>query len=56
MSQENMKKLLDFNKEIMGELKDSGGNMDQSAIKDKVEKFRDRFMEEMGGGIPGVAE
>ena len=56
MSQENMKKLLDFNKEIMGELKDSGGNMDQSAIKDKVEKFRDRFMEEMGGGIPGAPE
>ena len=52
MSQDNMKKLLDFNKEIMDELKDSGGNMDQYAIKDRVEKFRDRFMEEMGGAQP----
>lgn len=56
MSQDNMKKLLDFNKEIMDELKDSGGNMDQYAIKDRVEKFRDRFMEEMGGAAPGAPE
>ena len=56
MSQENMKKLLDFNKEIMDELKESGGNMDQHAIKDRVEKFRDRFMEEMGGAGPVVPE
>jgi hypothetical protein len=33
----------------MEELKDSGGELDQSAIKDKVEKFRERFMDEMGG-------
>jgi hypothetical protein len=56
MSQDNMKKLLDFNKEIMNDLKDSGGNMDQYAIKERVEKFRDRFMEEMGGGVPGAPE
>ena len=49
MSQDNMKKLLDFNKEIMSDLKESGGDLDQSAIKDKVEQFRDRFMSEMGG-------
>jgi len=40
---------LDFNKEIMDELKESGGSMDQYAIKERVEKFRDRFMQEMGG-------
>jgi hypothetical protein len=56
MSQDNMKKLLDFNSEIMDELKDSGGKMDQYAIKEKVEKFRDRFMEEMGGAAPGAPE
>jgi hypothetical protein len=50
MSQDNMKKLLNFNKEIMADLKESGGDLDQSAIKDKVEQFRDRFMTEMGGG------
>jgi len=49
MSEENMKKVLDFNKEIMEELKASGGDLDQEAVKEKVEKFRDRFMEEMGG-------
>jgi hypothetical protein len=49
MSQENMKKLLDFNKEIMADLKESGGELDQTAIKDKVEQFRERFMNEMGG-------
>ena len=49
MSQDNMKKLLEFNKEVMEELKESGGELDQSAIKDKVEKFRERFMDEMGG-------
>jgi len=54
MSQENMKKLLDFNKEVMEELKESGGELDQAAIKDKVEKFRERFMDNMGdmGGLP----
>jgi len=56
MSQDNMKKLLDFNKEIMDDLKDGGGNMDQYAIKERVEKFRDRFMEEMGGAVPGAPE
>ena len=48
MSQENMKKVLEFNKEIMEELKESGGTFDQETIKDKVEKFRDKFMDEMG--------
>ena len=48
MSKENMKQLLDFNKEIMSDLKESGGNLDQAAIKEKVEAFRDRFMEKMG--------
>jgi hypothetical protein len=33
----------------MEELKESGGDLDQDAVKEKVEKFRDRFMEEMGG-------
>lgn len=56
MSQENMKKLLDFNKEIMDDLKESGGSMDQYAIKERVEKFRERFMEEMGGAAPGMPE
>jgi len=49
MSEKNMKKVLEFNKEIMEELKESGGTLDQEAVKEKVEKFRDRFMEEMGG-------
>jgi hypothetical protein len=48
MSKENMKQLLDFNKEIMSDLRDSGGTLDQAAIKEKVEAFRDRFMEKMG--------
>jgi hypothetical protein len=48
MSEENMKKILEFNKEIMEELKDGEGQLDQDAIKDKVEKFRERFMDEMG--------
>ena len=48
MSEDNMKKILDFNKEIMEELKESGGTLDQEAIKEKVGKFRERFMEEMG--------
>ena len=52
MSQENMKKLLDFNKEVMQELKESGGELDQAAIKDKVEKFRERFMDMEGMGEP----
>ena len=40
MSKENMKKLLEFNKEIMTELKESGGELDQAAIKEKVEVFK----------------
>jgi len=48
MSEENMKKILEFNKEIMKELKESGGTLDQEAIKEKVEKFRERFTEELG--------
>ena len=47
MSQESMKKVLEFNKEIMEELKESGGTMNQAAIKEKVENFRERFMEGM---------
>jgi hypothetical protein len=47
MSKENMKQLLDFNKEIMSDLKESGGNLDQAAIKEKVEAFRERFMSQM---------
>lgn len=49
MSQENMKKLLEFNKEVMEDLKQSGGELDQTAIKEKVEQFRERFMDQMGG-------
>jgi hypothetical protein len=48
MSEDNMKKVLEFNKEIMEELKESGGTLDPEAIKEKVGKFRERFMEEMG--------
>jgi len=48
MSEENMKKILEFNKEIMEELKEDGGTLDQEAMKEKVEKFRERFMEELG--------
>lgn len=47
MSQENMEKILEFNQEIMTELKETGGMINQAAIKEKVEEFRDRFMEEM---------
>lgn len=47
MSPENMKKILEFNKEIMEELKESGGTLDQTEIKEKVEKFRERFVEQM---------
>lgn len=47
MSEENMKKILEFNKEIMEELKATGGTLDQEGIKEKVEKFRERFMDEM---------
>ena len=47
MSEENMKKILEFNKEIMEEMKDSGGNLDQDSMKEKVEKFREKFMGEM---------
>jgi len=47
MSEDNMKKILEFNKEIMEEMKDSGGNLDQDSIKEKVEKFREKFMGEM---------
>jgi hypothetical protein len=48
MSKENMKQLLEFNKEIMRDLKESGGALDQAAMKEKVEAFRERFMEKMG--------
>jgi hypothetical protein len=48
MTKENMKQLLDFNKEIMSDLRESGGTLNQAAIKEKVEAFRDRFMEKMG--------
>jgi hypothetical protein len=48
MSEDNMKKILEFNKEIMEELKGTGGNLDQEKMKEKVEQFRERFMEEMG--------
>ena len=47
MSQEKLKQLLEFNKEVMSELKASGGELDQAAIKEKVEIFRERFMQEM---------
>lgn len=47
MSEENMKKILEFNKEIMEELKSTGGTLDQENIKEKVEKFRERFMDEI---------
>lgn len=47
MSQENMEKILEFNQEIMKELKESGGTINQTAIKERVEAFRDRFMEDM---------
>jgi len=52
MSQDNMKKLLEFNKEVMEELKESGGELDQAAIKDKVEQFRERFMNDIEGMVP----
>lgn len=48
MSEENMRKILEFNKEIMEEMKESGGTLDQESIKEKVEKFRERFMDEIG--------
>ena len=47
MSQENMRKLLEFNKELMAELKESGGELDRATIKEKVEVFRDRFLQGM---------
>jgi hypothetical protein len=48
MSKETMKQVMELNKEIMSDLKESGGTLDQAAIKEKVETFRDRFMEKMG--------
>ena len=32
-------------------IKETGGELDQAAIKDKVEQFRERFMNEMGGAM-----
>ncbi len=47
LSEENMKKVLEFNKQIMEEMKETGGDLDQEGIKEKVEKFREQFMDEM---------
>ena len=50
MSPENMRKILEFNKEIMEEMKESGGDLDRKALKEKVEQFKEQFtakMEEM---------
>ena len=46
-SKETLKKVLEFNKDIMEEVRESGGNLDQEAIKEKVEQFRDQFMAKM---------
>jgi len=32
----------------MEEMKGSGGTLDQESIKDKVEQFREKFMDQMG--------
>lgn len=48
LSEDNMKKILEFNKEVMEEMKGSGGTLDQESIKDKVEQFREKFMDQMG--------
>ena len=50
MSPENlkrMKKILKFNKEIMQEIKESGGEIDPEALKGRVEEFREQFMAKM---------
>ena len=47
LSEENMKKVLEFNKQIMEEMKESGGDLDEGGLKEKVEKFREQFMDEM---------
>jgi len=47
MSQEKLKQLLEFNKDVMSELKESGGTLDEAAIKEKVEIFKERFMNRM---------
>jgi hypothetical protein len=47
MSPENMKKLLEFNKELMAELKASGGELDQAAIEERVEEFKEKFIQAM---------
>jgi hypothetical protein len=47
MSRENIKKLQEFNKEIMAELKESGGVLDQASIKEKVAEFKERFLQQM---------
>ena len=47
MSKETMKQVMEFNKEIMSDLRAGGGTLDQAAIKEKVEAFRDRFMSQM---------
>jgi hypothetical protein len=31
----------------MSDLKESGGKLDQAAIKEKVEEFRERFLRQM---------
>lgn len=47
MSQENMEKLQAFNKEILEELKESGGSLDPATIKEKVKAFRENFIQQM---------
>jgi len=47
MSQDQLRKLLKFNQDLMKELKESGGRIDQYAIKEKIEAFRKRMMESL---------
>ena len=46
-TKENLKKILKFNKEIMEEIKESGGDLDPEALKERVEEFREQFMTKM---------
>jgi hypothetical protein len=47
MTPDQLRKLLKFNRDLMQELKESGGRIDQYAIKEKIEAFRKRMMENL---------
>ncbi len=47
MTPDQLSDLLKFNRDLMRELKESGGRIDQYAIKERIEAFRKRMMESL---------